>query len=306
MRYLKHYNNLTTSVNATLLFAQMMYWFEKMDRPYFKFLRQCEHPACRVNASDSWTEDLGFTESQVKSSIKLIGTKLKRKQTYDLLECNLLLYWSAGNNMTYYCPNYFLMQSLEEYLVFFEKDFSHFGKWLLEYRKDEKITCELYFRSFRELKYLFSILHKNTQQNNHNNNQKKESLPFQNSSNEKKVGNGKLDIEKEKSSAKKERIEIVYPFEDAEFINLWHQWKEYKLESHNFTYSSKAEQASLKLLFDYDLDFAMQLLIDAIANDWKRFHFPDTPEKYKKNVKNESTKSEAATMFNSLYQKYSN
>ena len=154
---MKHYNKLTTSINASILLSQSLYWFGKMDRPYYKFLSPCEHPVCRIGQSDSWVEDLGFSVYQVKSSIKLIGTKLKSDTSYDLRDCNLLLYWRTGNNVTYYCPNYFLMQSLDDYRGLFEKDFPHFEQWLSHYQTEGISFSEKDFFCIRDLKYLFSI-----------------------------------------------------------------------------------------------------------------------------------------------------
>ena len=98
---------------------------------------------------------------------------------------------------------------------------------------------------------------------------------------------------------------MIYPFDDDDFHDLWQQWKVYKKEIHNFTYTPKAEQASLRLLSGYDLDFAMQLILDAISNQWKQFHFSNTLSKFKKLKIQEDAKNKSTKQITDLLKKYS-
>ena len=74
-----------------------------------------------------------------------------------------------------------------------------------------------------------------------------------------------------------ENIDIVYPYLNDEFIQIWNQFKIYKNKEFNFKYKSiQSEQAALsKLPSEMDnVDHAIQSIKTAMANGWKGI-FPD-------------------------------
>lgn len=306
--YIKKYKVLLSDcLYCTIFFIQSLYWYGKMNRPYYKFLKPCTHPLCEKSKDNNWMDDLGFSEYQVKSVLRKIGTKLKKGKEYNLLECGLILYWNAGNGLTFYCPNYPKLSSMGAYLQHFKEDFPHFRKWYNDFSKIEKSSFKIVFYPSKYFNFTDSYIQENTQEINQENTQKKE----QSSSTPNNLSSNEKGEKKEKNSAKKEKedldVEIVYPFESAKFKSIWTQWKIYKKEQHGFTYSMKGEQVSLMQLSAYDESFAIQLLQSAIANDWKQFHFSDTLTKYKKYHKNGklNNKKTNPTKYNGLYKKYS-
>lgn len=98
-------------------------------------------------------------------------------------------------------------------------------------------------------------------------------------------------FEKEKSCAKKEKVEIAYPYEDQSFKGIWEAWKTSRWENHQLKYSLSAEQAALFVFSEnsYPIAFAKELLRKAIANGWKDFHFNDTPKQFQRNYQNFGT-----------------
>ena len=79
--------------------------------------------------------------------------------------------------------------------------------------------------------------------------------------------------DKNKKGIKKQPKELVYPFSDKSFHNLWEVWKKYKKQQHNFTYKGEiSEQAALKEvgeLANGNLNLALKLIQNAINNGWK-------------------------------------
>ena len=74
-----------------------------------------------------------------------------------------------------------------------------------------------------------------------------------------------------------ENIDIVYPYLNDEFIEIWKQFKIYKQTEFNFKFkSTQSEQAALsKLPSEMDnVDHAIQSIKNTMANGWKGI-FPD-------------------------------
>ena len=74
-----------------------------------------------------------------------------------------------------------------------------------------------------------------------------------------------------------ENIDIVYPYLNDEFIQIWNQFKIYKQTEFNFKFkSTQSEQAALsKLPSEMDnVDHAIQSIKNTMANGWKGI-FPD-------------------------------
>ena len=94
--------------------------------------------------------------------------------------------------------------------------------------------------------------------------------------------------EKEEKRKEKKRG-VILPFSSDEFISLWEQWKEYKKTEHKFKYSSEqseqAAAAKLGNMANGDEKFAMEMIIESMAQGWKGFFLPkDLPAKKKSNT----------------------
>jgi hypothetical protein len=66
--------------------------------------------------------------------------------------------------------------------------------------------------------------------------------------------------------------DVIYPFDEPEFMEAWIAWKEYKRVEHNFHFKSKqGEQLALVHLKNttQDANHARQAIGQAMANGWK-------------------------------------
>ena len=82
---------------------------------------------------------------------------------------------------------------------------------------------------------------------------------------------------KMKMKVENENKDIVYPYQNDEFIEIWKQFKIYKSTEFNFKFkSTQSEQAALsKLPNEMDnVDHAIQSIKNTMANGWKGI-FPD-------------------------------
>ena len=82
---------------------------------------------------------------------------------------------------------------------------------------------------------------------------------------------------KMKMKVENENKDIVYPYQNDEFIEIWKQFKLYKSTEFNFQFKSiQSEQAPLsKLPSEMDnVDHAIQSIKNTMANGWKGI-FPD-------------------------------
>ena len=82
---------------------------------------------------------------------------------------------------------------------------------------------------------------------------------------------------KMKMKVENENKDIVYPYQNDEFIEIWKQFKIYKETQFNFKFKAiQTEQAALsKLTNDMDnVDHAIQSIKNSMANGWKGI-FPD-------------------------------
>jgi uncharacterized protein YdaU (DUF1376 family) len=82
---------------------------------------------------------------------------------------------------------------------------------------------------------------------------------------------------KMKMKVENENKDIVYPYQNDEFIEIWKQFKLYKSTEFNFQFKSiQSEQAALsKLPSEMDnVDHAIQSIKNTMANGWKGI-FPD-------------------------------
>ena len=97
--YRKTLNGITSSVMSTILLQQIIYWWRKSGKPFYKFKEPCTHPSYK--AGDSWTEELGFSRREFDTALKRIGFKRTAqnvKQTHN----KLIEYWTTIDRKTWY------------------------------------------------------------------------------------------------------------------------------------------------------------------------------------------------------------
>ena len=103
---------------------------------------------------------------------------------------------------------------------------------------------------------------------------------------------------KMKMKVENENKDIVYPYQNDEFIEIWKQFKIYKHTEFNFKFkSTQSEQAALsKLPNEMDnVDHAIQSIKNSMANGWKGI-FPDK-QNNNGTKNNTNTKSKYSTSF---------
>ncbi|WP_070001126.1 hypothetical protein [Cellulosilyticum sp. I15G10I2] len=112
MKYLKYcpeLNQITGSINATILLLQLEYWFTKMTGDkFYKFLDICEHELYKKG--DSWVEELGFSKQEFRTAFSKIGkvytSKKAFKESKDLFSGKYYAsYYDRIKGLTYYIRN---------------------------------------------------------------------------------------------------------------------------------------------------------------------------------------------------------
>lgn len=283
MIYLKQLNPYTGGLIPSLLFYRVYFLYTTVNRPFYKFISPCDHPLYRKGKNDSWTEELDITRHILNSTLKKVGTKLKRGQHYDLTKCNLVLYWAGGHGMTYFIPNYPKLMTLGLDKAFLKKHFPHFLNWKSQLPKSEKRIFEIRFVPSQHWNFGLSYNHNKTQSKTHHKTQEGD-FPFSLNNSNAKIE----ESEKEKSCAQKEKEELIMPYSSERFKNIYSEWTAYSKEEFGFVYNHKKAQSLLYLIQDYDEEFVIQLMIKAMASGWRSFVFPDTPQKFQKYLKAKS------------------
>ena len=110
--YYPEFNKGTNSKLGTIFFLQICYWYDKQQKPFYKFDAPCGHPFYKQN--DSWKEELDFTSSELNGIRKKTGSWLKANKPYNLLDCGLFLCWRRASNLTMYIPNLPRIAKLED------------------------------------------------------------------------------------------------------------------------------------------------------------------------------------------------
>lgn len=112
MRTIYYYPELvqiTGSINAALMMAQLEFWFKVTgSKPFYKFLEPCGHELYKEG--DSWAEELGMTGSEVRTAFKRIGTIYKSKRAFtesqDIFKGKpYASYYDRIRKTTYYLKN---------------------------------------------------------------------------------------------------------------------------------------------------------------------------------------------------------
>jgi hypothetical protein len=109
LKYCPELNQITGSINATILLLQLEYWFTKMEgAKFYKFLDICEHELYKQG--DSWVEELGFSKQEFRTAFSKIGkvyiSKKAFKESKDLFSGKYYAsYYDRIKGLTYYIRN---------------------------------------------------------------------------------------------------------------------------------------------------------------------------------------------------------
>lgn len=106
--YRKSLRNICSSVNSSILFSQLIYWFKKNDfKPFYKFIRPCSND--KYIDGDSWIEELGFSYDEFTTAFNNIGIKYKTKtEFYEKFGSENKMFYSYSdkqNGLTYWIAN---------------------------------------------------------------------------------------------------------------------------------------------------------------------------------------------------------
>lgn len=102
--YRPRLNALTGSVTATILFQQILYWWDKNNQqPFYKFAAPCDHPDYKEG--DSWQEELGFSRKELETAREGIAKKVNRNTKAEVFPQTLIAYWTNSDRRTYYEVN---------------------------------------------------------------------------------------------------------------------------------------------------------------------------------------------------------
>lgn len=96
--YKASFANICGGVLAGILFNQVLHWSKGGEKSFFKFMKPCKHKLYK--AGDSWTEELGFTISELNQAFKRLDARdlVFKKTTIERLtyyEVNLEAYEEA-------------------------------------------------------------------------------------------------------------------------------------------------------------------------------------------------------------------
>ena len=103
---------LVKSVNAALLLQQLDFWFDKYSS-FWKFIETAPNHS-RYKEGDSWTEELGFSKEEFRTSFSQIGVVYKSKSQFvnaknkfveNGVEHYYASYYDRKYNLTFYYRN---------------------------------------------------------------------------------------------------------------------------------------------------------------------------------------------------------
>lgn len=82
--YYKNYRDMCGSVNSAVLFNQLEFrFFSTGGKPFYKYLSPLKEEINGYKKGDSWTEELGFSESEFRTSFGKMGIAYKCKKDFD-------------------------------------------------------------------------------------------------------------------------------------------------------------------------------------------------------------------------------
>jgi hypothetical protein len=111
--YRPRLNRVTGSVNATILFQQVLFrWEHNEGKPFYKFAAPAKDSK-HYREGDSWQEEVGFTRGEFEGARKKIATAVEKGQSKDeLLKEHAIVYWRDHQNLTWYDLNPALIEAM--------------------------------------------------------------------------------------------------------------------------------------------------------------------------------------------------
>jgi hypothetical protein len=102
---------------ATELIHQAIYWYEKMGRPFFKFMEPCNHRL--YSPGDSWEEELCFSARTIRRALKAIGAKITKgtKLAEAMAGSPMITYYTTRDRLTFFTPNFEVIAGVYQYLL---------------------------------------------------------------------------------------------------------------------------------------------------------------------------------------------
>ncbi|MCK8827131.1 DnaD domain protein [Natroniella acetigena] len=97
-------NEITSSVLSSILLQQIMYWAEKSDNKFFKFMSPCKHE--KYKKGDSWQEELGFSKYELRTAFKNIAFKLGKSKNKIKKKDAFVIYYTDSKRLTWYSINW--------------------------------------------------------------------------------------------------------------------------------------------------------------------------------------------------------
>jgi len=112
--YVPELRNLFTGGDekTCLMMAQLEYWFNLQPDGFYKFMTPAKGDNNAYKKGDSWTEEMGMSDSKIKSALRPICTRYKSKTKYDeaigdkfegKLYCS---YYHKPSHLTFYFRNH--------------------------------------------------------------------------------------------------------------------------------------------------------------------------------------------------------
>lgn len=97
--YHPRWNSFTGGVTSSIFLQQVVYWWVRTRRPFYKFNEPCGHKSYKEG--DSWQEELGFSRKELETARGRIGTRTKG----DIDSGSLISYWVDASRKTWYAVN---------------------------------------------------------------------------------------------------------------------------------------------------------------------------------------------------------
>tara|TARA_Y100000815_G_C13304971_1_gene486081 strand:+ start:439 stop:1527 length:1089 start_codon:yes stop_codon:yes gene_type:complete len=119
--YLPELKAYCKTTNACILMTQLEYRFASMPEGFYKFLSPCEHTLYKEG--DSWTEELAFSEAEMRNAFENIGEKyssikkileISQKGGDPFVGKYYLSFRDVRNNLTYYKRNHQMVNKVAE------------------------------------------------------------------------------------------------------------------------------------------------------------------------------------------------
>ena len=155
--YMPELRTYCKTITSSLLMTQLEYRFAGMPNGYYKFLSPCAHPLYKNG--DSWTEELAFSEAEIRTAFENIGVRYRSKTL--LTECinqgsdpfqgkPYLSYVDVKNGLTYYIRNHEVAGAVIDSVL------NNFKPVMEQADPDDISPCELNIPDLRNLTILSS------------------------------------------------------------------------------------------------------------------------------------------------------